>query len=62
VRRVLQTGLEVEMSGHLGYDRPAAEGRGSGNSRNGSSWLERECLCGTTTYEQHAAECQICYD
>ena len=36
VRQVLQTGLEVEMSDHLGYDRHAAAGRGSGNSRNGS--------------------------
>src|SRR4051794_40006915 len=36
VRRVLQTGLEVEMADHLGYERHAVEGRGSGNSRNGS--------------------------
>jgi putative transposase len=36
VRQVLQTGLEVEMSEHLGYDRHAVTGRGSGNSRNGS--------------------------
>jgi transposase-like protein len=36
VRRVLQTGLEVEMSDHLGYERHAVEGRNSGNSRNGS--------------------------
>jgi putative transposase len=36
VRRVLQTGLEVEMTDHLGYERHAVEGRGSGNSRNGS--------------------------
>jgi putative transposase len=35
VRQVLQTGLEVEMTDHLGYERHAAEGRGSGNSRNG---------------------------
>jgi hypothetical protein len=35
VRQVLQTGLEVEMSDHLGYEPHAAEGRGSGNSRNG---------------------------
>ena len=35
VRQVLQTGLEVEMTQHLGYERNAAEGRGSGNSRNG---------------------------
>ena len=37
VRQVLQTGLEVEMSEHLGYERHAVEGRGSGNSRNGST-------------------------
>ena len=36
VRRVLQTGLEVELTDHLGYERHAVEGRGSGNSRNGS--------------------------
>jgi putative transposase len=35
VRQVLQTGLEVEMTDHLGYERHAAAGRGSGNSRNG---------------------------
>jgi transposase-like protein len=33
---VLQTGLEVEMTGHLGYEPHAVEGRNSGNSRNGS--------------------------
>jgi len=33
---VLQRGLEVELSEHLGYERHAIEGRGSGNSRNGS--------------------------
>jgi putative transposase len=37
VRQVLQTGLEVEITDHLGYERHAPEGRGSGNSRNGSS-------------------------
>jgi putative transposase len=36
VRQVLQTGLEVEMTEHLGYDRHEVTGRGSGNSRNGS--------------------------
>jgi putative transposase len=35
VRQVLQTGLEVEMSEHLGYERHDPVGRGSGNSRNG---------------------------
>jgi Transposase, Mutator family len=36
VRQVLQTGLEVEMTDHLGYEPHAVQGRGSGNSRNGS--------------------------
>jgi putative transposase len=36
VRQVLQTGLEVELTDHLGYAPHAVEGRGSGNSRNGS--------------------------
>lgn len=36
VQRVLQTGLNVELTEHLGYQRHAVEGRGSGNSRNGS--------------------------
>jgi len=35
VRQVLQTGLEVEMSEHLGYERHDPAGRGSVNSRNG---------------------------
>ncbi len=37
VRQVLQTGLEVEMTEHLGYERHGADGRGSGNSRNGTT-------------------------
>jgi putative transposase len=37
VRQVLQTGLEVELTEHLGYEPHDAAGRGSGNSRNGSS-------------------------
>lgn len=36
VQRVLQTGLNVELAEHLGYQRHAVEGRGSGNSRNGA--------------------------
>jgi transposase-like protein len=35
VRQVLQTGLEVEMTDHLGCERHDPQGRGSGNSRNG---------------------------
>ena len=35
-KRVLETGLEVELSEHLGYDKHAREGRNGGNSRNGT--------------------------
>lgn len=35
VQQVLQTALEAEMTGHLGYSPHSADGRGSGNSRNG---------------------------
>lgn len=34
-KRLLESGLDGEMSDHLGYDRHEAAGRGSGNSRNG---------------------------
>jgi transposase-like protein len=37
IRQVLQTGLEVELSDHLGYEAHDPAGRGSGNSRNGTS-------------------------
>src|SRR5687767_11417513 len=36
VRRVLQSGLDAELTEHLGYERHAAAGRRPGNSRNGS--------------------------
>jgi transposase-like protein len=36
VQQVLQTGLEVELADHLGYEPYDPAGRGSGNSRNGS--------------------------
>jgi putative transposase len=35
VREVLQAGLEVELTEHLGYEPHDPVGRGSGNSRNG---------------------------
>jgi putative transposase len=35
-KRVLETGLEVEMSEHLGYDEHAVEGGDGGNSCNGT--------------------------
>ena len=35
IKQAVEAALQVEMTDHLGYDRHAAEGRGSGNSRNG---------------------------
>jgi hypothetical protein len=35
-RRVLEAGLEAELTEHLGYDKHAVEGRDGGNSRNGT--------------------------
>jgi putative transposase len=35
-KRVLETGLEVELTDHLGYEKHSAEGRNGGNSRNGT--------------------------
>jgi putative transposase len=35
-KRVLELGLEVEMSEHLGYDKHDVAGRDGGNSRNGT--------------------------
>lgn len=35
-KTVLETGLDEEMTEHLGYDKHDAQGRGSGNSRNGT--------------------------
>src|SRR5919109_1411947 len=37
VKQTLEAFLEVEMEEQLGYPKYAAEGRGSGNSRNGST-------------------------
>src|SRR5947208_2991337 len=37
IRQVLKTGLEVEITDHLGYEPHDPDGRGSANSRNGTS-------------------------
>lgn len=36
-KQVLETALDAELTSHLGYERGDASGRGSGNSRNGTS-------------------------
>ena len=35
IKQAVEAALHAEMADHLGYDRHAPEGRGSGNSRNG---------------------------
>jgi putative transposase len=37
VRAVLERGLEIELSDHLGYEKGDPAGRGGGNCRNGST-------------------------
>ena len=37
LRRLLEAGLRVELSDHLGYEKGDPAGQGSGNSRNGST-------------------------
>lgn len=37
IRQAVEAALQGELTAHLGYERYAAEGRGSGNSRNGST-------------------------
>jgi putative transposase len=37
IKRVLERGLQAELSDHLGYDKHQRSGGGGGNSRNGST-------------------------
>lgn len=37
IKAVLERGMEAELSDHLGYDKGDPAGRGSGNSRNGTT-------------------------
>ena len=37
IKAALEQGLAAELSDHLGYDKGDAAGRGTGNSRNGTS-------------------------
>jgi putative transposase len=46
VRQAVEAALQGEMTAHLGYDRYAAEGRGSGNSRNGSTTKTVQTVAG----------------
>jgi transposase-like protein len=37
IKQAVEAALQGEMTAHLGYERYAPEGRGSGNSRNGAT-------------------------
>ncbi len=37
IKAVLERGMETELSTHLGYEKHDPAGRGSGNSRNGTT-------------------------
>jgi putative transposase len=46
-KQLLETALETEMTDYLGYDRGDAAGRGSGNSRNGTTPKRVHIIIGT---------------
>jgi putative transposase len=50
-KQLLETALETEMTDHLGYERGDTAGRGSGNSRNGSSRKRLHTDIGTVDLE-----------
>jgi putative transposase len=37
IKKAVESAMNAEMTDHLGYERYAAEGRGSGNARNGTT-------------------------
>src|SRR5690606_33418327 len=37
IKKAVESAMNAEMTAHLGYEKYAAEGRGSGNSRNGTT-------------------------
>jgi hypothetical protein len=37
IKKAVESAMNAELTSHLGYERYAAEGRGSGNSRNGTT-------------------------
>lgn len=49
--RTIEEMLESELSAHLGYERYAAEGRNSGNSRNGKRTTQLQTSTGDQTIQ-----------
>ena len=52
VKSVLERGMQVELTDHLGYDKGDPAGRGSGNSRNGTSPKTVACEVGAVRLDQ----------
>lgn len=50
-KRLIERALQGELTHHLGYDKHAAAGRGSGNSRNGTSRKTLKSEGGEVTIE-----------
>jgi transposase-like protein len=50
-KSVLEAALDVEMTDHLGYEAPDPSGRGSGNSRNGTTRKTVQTDIGPVTIE-----------
>lgn len=38
-KRLIETALDAEMTDHLGYEKHSPDGRGTGNSRNGKTFM-----------------------
>jgi putative transposase len=51
IQRIFERALQGEMTHHLGYEKHAAAGRGSGNSRNGKSQKTLKGELGNLTIE-----------
>ena len=52
VKAVLERGMDAELTQHLGYDKHDPAGRGSGNSRNGSTPKTVATEVGDVTLDQ----------
>jgi putative transposase len=51
IKEAVEAALQGELTAHLGYERYAAEGRGSGNSRNGSTGKTVQTAAGPARIE-----------
>ncbi len=52
IKALLERGMQTELTQHLGYDKHDPAGRGSGNSRNGTTGKTVSTEVGDVTLEQ----------